>query len=293
MFAFVQSRTFVESLSELTKGALYPAVTDRQVFAQQVPWFEIEEQRRIAADLKLQLAAVEEARQASQAQALDVQRLVTAILAQTFADLAAFERVRLGDVAEINPRRSGLGLEDSDIVTFVPMDAVHDRLGVITSAVQRPLSEVKKGYTAFIEDDVIFAKVSPCMQNGKHAIARGLMNGVGFGSTEFHVVRAGPRILPDWIHYFLRQQATLDAAQKTFNGAVGLQRVPPSFLENIELPLPDLDTQHRIAADLKAQLTTVQEARQAVEARLREIERLPQHLLAQVFGDPAEATDES
>ena len=95
----------------------------------------------------------------------------------------SFEIVRLGDVAEVNPRRSGFGLEDNDRVTFVPMDAVHDRLGAIISAVERPFGEVKKGYTAFVEDDVIFAKVSPCMQNGKHAIARGLANGVGFGST--------------------------------------------------------------------------------------------------------------
>lgn len=197
-----------------------------------------------------------------------------------------FEIVRLGDVAEINPRRSGLGLEDSDIVTFVPMDAVHDRLGAITTAVQRPFGEVKKGYTAFIEDDVIFAKVSPCMQNGKHAIARGLANGVGFGSTEFHVVRAGPRILPEWIHHFLRQQGTLDAAQKTFNGAVGLQRVPPSFLENIELPLPDLDTQRRIAADLKLQLAAVEDARQAAEHQIRELTRLANAIIRDSVSHP-------
>lgn len=197
-----------------------------------------------------------------------------------------FEIVRLGDVAEINPRRSGVRLEDSDIVTFVPMDAVHDRLGAITSAVQRPFGEVKKGYTAFIEDDVIFAKVSPCMQNGKHAIARGLANGVGFGSTEFHVVRAGPRILPEWIHYFLRQQATLDAAQKTFNGAVGLQRVPPSFLENIELPLPDLDTQRRIAADLKLQLAAVEDARQAAAQQILEITSLANAIIRESVSHP-------
>jgi len=85
------------------------------------------------------------------------------------------------------------------------MSSVDDLLGVIKTIEMRPYAEVAKGYTYFEENDVIFAKITPCMQNGKHAIARGLVDGFGFGSTEFHVLRPGNEILPEWIHFFIRQ----------------------------------------------------------------------------------------
>ena len=105
--------------------------------------------------------------------------------------------IRLGDVAEINPHRPQIDLINADLVTFVPMEAVDETTGEIATARPRPFGEVKKGYTVFTDGDVIFAKVTPCMQNGKHAIAHDLLNGLGFGSTEFHVVRPGPRILSE------------------------------------------------------------------------------------------------
>jgi type I restriction enzyme S subunit len=190
---------------------------------------------------------------------------------------------RLGDVAEINPRRPQIDLIDSDLVTFVPMEAVDEATGEITTARTRPFGEVKKGYTAFADGDVIFAKVTPCMQNGKHAIAHGLFNGLGFGSTEFHVIRPGPQISSEWIHYFLRRQETLDAAKKTINGAVGLQRVPPSFLEDAKLPLPVITAQRLITGNLKIQLAAVEEARQAAQAQLNEIRLLKTQALKAIF----------
>ncbi len=86
LFAFVQSRLFVDALTELVQGALYPAVTDRQVFAQSIPWVPLENQRRIATQLKAQLGAVEEARQAAQAQLEEIQRLPARLLAQAFGE---------------------------------------------------------------------------------------------------------------------------------------------------------------------------------------------------------------
>lgn len=86
LFAFVRSSGFVESLTDLTKGALYPAVTDRQVLAQAIPWLELDQQRRIAADLKLQLAAVEDARQAADQQLREIELLPQRLLAQVFGD---------------------------------------------------------------------------------------------------------------------------------------------------------------------------------------------------------------
>jgi type I restriction enzyme, S subunit len=113
------------------------------------------------------------------------------------------KQVSLGEVAQVNPAR--IPLEGSSLCTFVPMDAVDEVAGAIVKYTERYVDEVANGYTPFKDDDVLFAKITPCMENGKCAIARGLTNGVGFGSTEFHIVRAGRHILPEWIYYFLRQ----------------------------------------------------------------------------------------
>lgn len=96
------------------------------------------------------------------------------------------------------------------------MENVDGVNGIVIEALNRPYAEVKKGYTYFEENDVIFAKITPCMQNGKNAIVTGLIDGIGFGSTEFHVIRCSEEVIPEWIHLFLRRQETLDAAIKTF-----------------------------------------------------------------------------
>lgn len=181
---------------------------------------------------------------------------------------------RLAEVAEINPRRRNIERADDAPTSFVPMEAVDDVLGEVTRIAAQPYAKVKKGYTYFENGDVIFAKITPCMQNGKHAVISNLIDGIGFGSTEFHVIRASEEVLPEWVHYFLRRKETLDAAIKTFTGAVGQQRVPPSFLENLILPVPSIEEQRQIAARLKAQLAEVDTARRAVQVQLGEVSQL-------------------
>ena len=85
------------------------------------------------------------------------------------------------------------------------MPSVDGQTGAITRPEERGYAEISNGYTYFEEEDVIFAKITPCMQNGKHAVASGLLNGFGFGSTEFHVLRPSENTIPEWIHKFLRQ----------------------------------------------------------------------------------------
>jgi type I restriction enzyme S subunit len=192
---------------------------------------------------------------------------------------------KLSDIAEINPRRPTIDREDEVLTSFVPMEAVNDVLGEVTQRVTRPYSEVKKGYTYFENGDVIFAKITPCMQNGKHAVLNDLEGGFGFGSTEFHVIRPSDELTPEWIHYYLRNASTLNAAIKTFTGAVGQQRVPPKFLQELEVPCPPKKTQDHIAASLKAQLAEVDKARQAVEVQLRDARLLRTRMLKEFFAE--------
>lgn len=157
---------------------------------------------------------------------------------------------RLGEIAQINPA-TAFDFPDDELCTFVPMEAVDDVVAQITKPVTRRYREVVKGHTTFAENDVIVAKITPCMENGKCAIARNLGNKVGFGSTEFHVLRASKHVLPEWLFYFWRLPETRRLAERTMTGSAGQKRVPASFLGNLEIPLPSLSEQHRIAGLLE------------------------------------------
>ena len=192
--------------------------------------------------------------------------------------------VRLEDICEINPARPrGLSVGANDIVSFVPMEAVDARSGCITDLQSREYSEVSNGYTYFEEGDVLFAKITPCMQNGKHSVAQHLLNGFGFGTTEFHVVRPHKEVASEWVHMFLRQPGVLFLAEQSFTGAVGQQRVPKEFLRTLPIPLPPLPEQKRIAAILNEQMAAVEKARAACEAQLEAAKILPAAYLRSVF----------
>lgn len=190
--------------------------------------------------------------------------------------------VKLGEVCAINPSRpAALSRADSEPTSFVPMDAVDAVSGGISRPLLRPFGEIKKGYTCFVEGDVLFAKITPCMQNGKHAIARDLTDGIGFGTTEFHVLRPAESVLSEWVHFFVRQPEFLNKATEQFTGAVGQQRLPPGYLEAHPIPLPPLAEQKRIAARLREQMAAVEKARAATQARLESAHALPAAIAAE------------
>ena len=113
--------------------------------------------------------------------------------------------VKLGAVCEINPRRpKNMKRYDDKETTFLPMESVNEKNGRIRTGLVRSFLEIKKGYTYFEENDILFAKITPCMQNKKSTIATDLIDGIGFGTTEWHVLRSGNEVLPKWIFYFIR-----------------------------------------------------------------------------------------
>jgi len=269
-------------------GSRMPRADMDDLLTLEVPKPPLEEQKRIAAILNEQMGAVERARAAAEAQLEAAKALPAAYLRQVFPQSgqelpAGWHWVRLGEVCEINPRRPELARKDDSLTTFVPMSAVDERLGTIVRAETKPFGQVRKGYTYFEDCDVLFAKITPCMQNGKHAIARNLVGGFGFGTTEFHVLRRGPAVIPDWIHFFIRQPEVLENAKAHFTGAVGQQRVPETYLAELEISLPPVDEQKRIAAMLNEQMASAERARKAIEEELDGINKLPAALLRRAF----------
>lgn len=175
----------------------------------------------------------------------------------------------LGKECEINPRRGkDLEANDNKETSFVPMEVVDGNRGIISEFRIVPFSKVKKGYTYFEENDVLFAKITPCMQNKKSAIAKGLISGYGFGTTEFHVLRCKEKIIPKWVYYFIRNQRFIEEAENNFTGAVGQQRVPASFLENYPIIVPPIVEQEQIVDKLDKQMAQIDMMKKEAEKQL-------------------------
>lgn len=194
--------------------------------------------------------------------------------------------VALAEVATLNPTRPRelLKLDDTHETTFVPMPAVNQYTGQIDGAQTRPYGQVKKGFTYFAEGDVIFAKITPCMQNGKSAIASGLMSGLGFGSTEFHVIRPNvDRLLPEWVWHFVRQSSFRNEGVRHFQGAVGQQRVPVDYLGNVIIPLPSVMEQRCIVARIKDCMERVEEIDDLRRGAFQEASAVLPSVLNEVF----------
>lgn len=192
--------------------------------------------------------------------------------------------IPLHKAVEINPRsREWADLSPDTEVGFVPMAAISDSTASIREIETRQLSEVRKGYTPFRDDDVLFAKITPCMENGKAALAKNLPNNIGFGSTEFHVLRARDGILPQFVYYFVRQQTFRTDAKRRFRGAAGQQRVPEDFLTDYPFPFVSPREQNRIV-ELLEQADALRQKRAEADALA---DRILPALFHKLFGDPA------
>jgi len=211
----------------------------------------IDEQNRIVKIIEEKLTAVEKAKKANEEQMLIIEKLFDSYIESIYKK-ENWNKVKLGDVAIINPTTRGKIPDDNEMrVSFIPMSAVDAIVGIIKNVEYKKLSEVRKGYTYFENNDVLFAKITPCMENGKSAIAKDLQNKIGFGSTEFHIIKPTENILPEWIHYFIRQKKYLINAKNYMTGSVGQQRLPDDYLYNTQIPLPPLEEQKKYVAMLK------------------------------------------
>ncbi len=141
----------------------------------------------------------------------------------------------LSRIAVVNPRTYDNPPRDEEDVSFVPMAAVEAESGRLDASKTRPWGSVNKGYTRFQEGDVLFAKITPCMENGKFALATGLVGGRAAGSTEFHVLRPFAGVNPKLLLFFLLPDSLRQDARVKMKGAAGQLHVPPEFLAELSV----------------------------------------------------------
>jgi type I restriction enzyme M protein len=165
---------------------------------------------------------------------------------------AKYPMVTFSDVCLINPKKSEIAdFNRQSEVSFVPMADINENKVCFQAKQKRNLEDVYKGYTYFRDNDVVFAKVTPCFENGKAGIVQNLINGIGFGSSELFVLRATEQILPQWIYYAIKTEEFMKNGELSMTGTGGLQRVSKDFVANFRIPLPPLDIQKEIVAEIE------------------------------------------
>ena len=189
----------------------------------------------------------------------------------------------MGEVAELNPRLDKSAYTGNPMVSFVPMPGVEPGTGAIDVSQTRSLEEVKKGYTPFREGDVLFAKITPCMENGKMAVVPALKNDLGFGSTEFHVLRPYLELSAKYIYFFVSSEAFRRDAEHNMTVAVGQRRVPTSYLIDQSIPVPPVREQRRIAAKIEELFSELHTGIASLKTARAKLDAYRQALLKHAF----------
>ena len=208
----------------------------------------------------------------------EYQLLVKSRFNEMFGDIFDNPQSKLEDHTELNPNKKEL-LNFNGNVSFLPMSNVSEN-GKIDLSINRNIDDVRKGFTFFKDNDVIVAKITPCFENGKGAPVFGLLNGVGFGSTEFHVLRPKNTVNTVWLYHVTMLSKFRLEGERKMTGSGGQRRITKDFINNFKLNIPPLSLQDEFA-DFVAQ---VDKSQLAIQKSLEELETLKKSLMQDYFG---------
>lgn len=286
-----------EIYSKSKKGSAIPHLNKELFFNMPFPLPPLTEQQRIVERIESLFAKLDEAKENLQNVLDGFETCKAAILHKAFTgeltanwrkqhgvSMDSWEEKRLGKVCKINPSKINTkNLSDDLEVSFFPMVSLSEITGEIVGPEIRTLGKVKNGFTNFSEGDVVFAKITPCMENGKSAIIGKLINDIGYGTTEFYVLRCGEELSNKYLHHIVRSKKFRDEAKQNMTGAVGQQRVPKKYMEDYMLNLPTFYEQTEIVRIIDDLLAKEQQAKELAENALAKIDLIKKSILARAF----------
>ena len=247
-------------LTPYITGVTVPKLNQEKLRNIEIPVPSLEEQRAIVAEIE------------------GYQRIIDA--AQTIVNNyhpqitinPNWQMVELQTVCDVNPKKSEISkLPASLQVSFLPMADLSENDITFKVKEIKELKDVYTGYTYFRDNDVLLAKVTPCFENGKAGLAKNLTNGIGFGSSEFFVLRAKDSTLPEWIYVCVKDSKFKEQGKNSMTGTGGLQRIPKNFVAAWKIPLPDIDTQKQIVTEIEREQAAVDSAKELIEIFTKKI----------------------
>lgn len=269
LYYVVNQDAIVEQMVAKSGKGQYPSITASDLAEIEIPLPPLEIQQQIVSEIEGYQKIIDGAKQ------------IVNNYKPTIKINPDWEMVELGEVCEINPKKSELKeLDGNTKVSFVPMADLNENEISFLPKEEKFLSEVINGYTYFANNDVLFAKVTPCFENGKAGIAKGLKNKIGFGSSEFFVLRANEKVLPYWLYLNIKSSGFAIEGKSQMSGTSGLQRIPREFVANYQIPLPTIEEQQSI-------VQAIEEEMQLVNANKRLIEIFEQKIkdkISEVWG---------
>ena len=245
VFNFCKSRKFIDDMVSKATGASYPAVSDKIIRSALVPNYTYEEQCNISKVLD----SISDIIDKREAELFSLDELIKARFVEMFGNPLDKSKVNkfFVECVEFNPKKSEVKDMMHKEVSFVPMECV----GIDGSFEIKEEGLVKdyyKGYTYFKDGDVLLAKITPCFENGKIAIAENCTNGIGFGTTEFHVSRPILGVSNSyWIKYMLKNDNVHELATTNMTGSAGQKRIQTPFFEKLKIYLPPIELQNQFA----------------------------------------------
>ena len=262
-----------------------------------IPLPPLAEQQRIVERIETLFAKLDEAKEKLQNTLDTFETRKAAVLHKAFTGeltatwrkqhgltMDSWEEKTLGEVCKVNPPKINTkNLPDDLNVSFFPMASLSEITGEIVNPEIRILGKVRSGFTNFSEGDVVFAKITPCMENGKSAIIGKLVNDIGYGTTEFYVLRCGKKLSNKYLYHIVRSKKFRDEAKANMTGAVGQQRVPKDFMENYNLNLPTLNEQIEIVRIIDNLLAKEQQVHSIAQNAIAQIDLIKKSILARAF----------
>ena len=232
------------NLADIASVSNPPSISAENAYELKIPLPPLNIQQQIFTECEVIDQAVTKAEAAIASHKANKESLIENLLGK-------YPNKKIGEVALINPSKTEIKhIADSTIISFVEMASVSEA-GFIENTFNKPLKELRKGsYTYFAEDDIIIAKITPCMENGKCALAIGLSNGLAMGSSEFHVFRVNEAVLNQYLFALLNREAVRKAAEQNMTGSSGHRRVQANFYADYKIPIPPLTIQTQLAAEI-------------------------------------------
>ena len=283
-FVFIRNNGFWEKIA---KGTTMKILNIKHLANKKIPLSSLNEQNRIVEKIEELFSdldkATEDLKKTQKQLKIYRQAVLKAAFEGKLFNMGLVEYFPFSKVCDINPSKQEIvELNDDLEVTFLPMSAVSET-GVILEKKTKKLKDVKKGYTFFKNGDVLLAKITPCFENGKKAIVKELKNNIGFGSTEFHVLRPKEEVISEWVFYGVSLEDFRNKAKLHMTGTAGQKRVPKKILESYEIPVPSKLIQKQIVNEIDSRLSVCDKLEETVQQSLKKIEYLRQSILKKAF----------